>query len=85
MILVPNFSALFKWVWFLILPEKILAPNLFNLLNVNSAILDPRDTYTDAAEWTTKATDLASRFIKNFAQYTDNEQGQSLVKAGPSL
>ena len=56
-----------------------------SLPNVNSAILDPRDTYTDAAEWTTKATDLASRFIKNFAQYTDNEQGQSLVKAGPSL
>jgi len=28
---------------------------------------------------------LASRFIKNFAQYTDNEQGQSLVKAGPQV
>ncbi|MEK8179309.1 phosphoenolpyruvate carboxykinase (ATP) [Flavobacterium buctense] len=55
------------------------------LHDVNPAILDPRDTYTDAAEWSEKATDLASRFIKNFAQYTDNEQGQSLVEAGPQV
>jgi phosphoenolpyruvate carboxykinase (ATP) len=55
------------------------------LHDVNPAILDPRDTYTDAVDWNGKATDLASRFIKNFAQYTDNEQGQSLVKAGPQV
>ncbi|NNT70775.1 phosphoenolpyruvate carboxykinase (ATP) [Flavobacterium sp. IMCC34852] len=55
------------------------------LHDVNPAILDPRDTYTDTADWNEKATDLASRFIKNFAQYTDNEQGQSLVKAGPQV
>jgi phosphoenolpyruvate carboxykinase (ATP) len=55
------------------------------LHDVNSAILDPRDTYKNAADWSVKATDLASRFIKNFAQYTDNEQGQSLVKAGPQV
>lgn len=55
------------------------------LHDVNSAILDPRDTYADATEWETKATDLASRFIKNFVQYTDNEEGKSLVAAGPQL
>jgi phosphoenolpyruvate carboxykinase (ATP) len=33
----------------------------------------------------TKATDLAGRFIKNFVQYTDNAEGQNLVKAGPQL
>lgn len=55
------------------------------LHDVNPAILDPRDTYTDTTVWNEKATDLASRFIKNFAQYTDNEQGQSLVKAGPQV
>ncbi|MDI9256427.1 phosphoenolpyruvate carboxykinase (ATP) [Flavobacterium sedimenticola] len=55
------------------------------LHDVNSAILDPRDTYENAQDWQDKATDLASRFIKNFVQYTDNEQGQSLVKAGPQL
>lgn len=55
------------------------------LYDVNSEILDPRNTYADASEWTTKATDLAQLFIKNFAQYTDNEEGQRLVKAGPQL
>jgi len=56
-----------------------------SLHDVNSAILDPRDTYENVADWNTKAEDLASRFIKNFAQYTDNAEGQSLVKAGPQL
>ena len=55
------------------------------LNNVNAAILDPRDTYEAAKDWETKAEDLASRFIKNFAQYTDNDKGKSLVNAGPKL
>ena len=55
------------------------------LHDVNPAILDPRDTYTDVAEWNTKATDLAGRFIKNFVQYTDNSEGKKLVQAGPKL
>jgi phosphoenolpyruvate carboxykinase (ATP) len=56
-----------------------------SLHDVDSNILDPRNTYVDSNEWNTKATDLAARFIKNFAQYTDNEKGQSLVKAGPKI
>ena len=55
------------------------------LHDVNSSILDPRDTYENVSDWNAKATDLASRFINNFTQYTDNEQGKSLVKAGPEL
>ena len=55
------------------------------LPGVDPAILDPRDTYADAAEWNTKAEDLASRFIKNFAKFTGNEEGKSLVAAGPQL
>jgi len=55
------------------------------LHDVNPAILDPRDTYENVTEWNTKATDLASRFIKNFVQYTDNSEGQNLVNAGPQL
>ena len=56
-----------------------------SLNHVNPAILDPRDTYADATEWQANAEDLASRFIKNFVQYTDNEEGKSLVAAGPQL
>ncbi|MFK7050990.1 phosphoenolpyruvate carboxykinase (ATP) [Flavobacterium columnare] len=55
------------------------------LHDVNSEILDPRNTYVDASEWQAKAEDLAGRFIKNFIQYTDNEEGEGLVKAGPQL
>jgi phosphoenolpyruvate carboxykinase (ATP) len=55
------------------------------LHDVNPSILDPRDTYADATEWQTKADDLASRFVKNFVQYTDNEEGKNLVAAGPQL
>ena len=55
------------------------------LEGVNTEILDPRNTYADAAEWTNKATDLGKLFVKNFVQYTDNEEGQNLVKAGPQL
>ena len=56
-----------------------------SLHDVNSAILDPRDTYENVSEWNKKATHLASLFVKNFEQYIDNTEGQSLVKAGPQL
>ena len=55
------------------------------LPGVDTGILDPRDTYADAAEWDKKAQDLAGRFVKNFAKYTGNDAGKALVKAGPEL
>ena len=55
------------------------------LNGVDPNILDPRDTYADAAEWDVKAKDLAERFIKNFAKFTGNDLGKSLVEAGPKL
>ena len=56
-----------------------------SLPGVDPAILDPRDTYADPAEWDAKAKDLASRFIKNFVKYTGNDAGKALVAAGPKL
>ncbi|MBQ7809632.1 MAG: phosphoenolpyruvate carboxykinase (ATP) [Clostridia bacterium] len=56
-----------------------------SLPGVDTGILDPRDTYADAAEWEAKAKDLAGRFVKNFAKYTGNEAGKALVAAGPEL
>ncbi len=55
------------------------------LPGVDPKILDPRDTYADAAQWTAKAEDLAARFIKNFKKYENNEAGKALVAAGPQL
>lgn len=55
------------------------------LHGVDTKILDPRDTYADVSEWDNKAKDLATRFIKNFVKYTDNDEGKELVAAGPSI
>jgi len=55
------------------------------LEGVDTGILDPRDTYADAAQWEEKAKDLAGRFIKNFKKYENNEAGKALVAAGPQL
>lgn len=56
-----------------------------SLPNVTEGILDPRNTYASAAEWEAKAKDLASKYIANFEQYTDNEEGKRLVAAGPQI
>jgi phosphoenolpyruvate carboxykinase (ATP) len=55
------------------------------LHDVDPGILDPRDTYSDPAEWDRKAKDLAQRFIANFQQFTDTEEGKALVASGPQL
>lgn len=57
-----------------------------SLEGVDGRILDPRDTYADPAEWERKARDLAERFINNFRQFTDNEEGKRLEReAGPKI
>ncbi|NQV78631.1 MAG: phosphoenolpyruvate carboxykinase (ATP) [Lutibacter sp.] len=56
-----------------------------SLPGVDSAILDPRDTYKKTEDWTSKASKLGSLFINNFVKYTDNEEGKALVAAGPQL
>ena len=40
------------------------------LPGVDSAILDPRDTYANQSEWNEKAEHLAQLFITNFDRYT---------------
>jgi phosphoenolpyruvate carboxykinase (ATP) len=62
---------------------NFVVPTALN--NVDSTILDPRNTYANANDWQTKATDLATLFIANFIQYTDNEEGKKLVNAGPQV
>ena len=52
---------------------------------VEGDILDPRKTYSNAAEWDGKAKELAERFVNNFVKFTDTDEGKSLVEAGPKL
>ena len=53
------------------------------LKGVDTNILDPRNTYSDASEWEVKAKDLAARFQNNFKKF--EHLGGDLVKAGPQL
>ncbi len=55
------------------------------LPNVSEGILDPRSTYSSESEWEAKARDLGARYVKNFEQYCDTEEGKNLVSAGPTL
>jgi len=55
------------------------------LPGVDCAILDPRSTFEEEGEWDRRARKLASLFIGNFNQFTDNEEGRELVKSGPQL
>ncbi|MFY1045247.1 phosphoenolpyruvate carboxykinase (ATP) [Chryseobacterium sp. GP-SGM7] len=56
-----------------------------SLPNVSEGILDPRNTYSDVAEWEEKAKDLASKYIKNFEQYCGNDEAKKLIASGPQL
>lgn len=55
------------------------------LPNISEGLLDPRDTYKEKEDWTKKALDLSSRYIKNFEQYTNTEEGKRLINVGPTL
>jgi len=55
------------------------------LPNVSEGILDPRDSYSNVAEWEEKAKDLAAKYITNFEQYCNTEEGKKLIASGPQL
>lgn len=48
------------------------------LKNVAGAILDPRASYKEKAEWYCKARDLSRQFVDNFELYAKFADGQSL-------
>jgi phosphoenolpyruvate carboxykinase (ATP) len=50
---------------------------------VESDILDPRKTYAEQQQWSSKAQELALLFVDNFTKFTDTQDGKALVKAGP--
>lgn len=54
------------------------------LPGVDPAILDPRDTYQDVAEWDEKAKNLARLFRENFVKFEGHEAGKQLAPYGPT-
>jgi phosphoenolpyruvate carboxykinase (ATP) len=52
---------------------------------VDSKILNPRNLWQKAEDWDVSAVKLAKKFIANFENFTDNEEGKRLVAAGPKI
>lgn len=52
--------------------------------DVPDDVLDPSASWGDKAEYDRRYKDLASRFIQNFAKFTD-ETSQDVIEAGPKL
>jgi len=50
---------------------------------VDPYILNPKNTWKYESAYTKQAEKLADRFIENFNQFLDTEEGQRLVAAGP--
>ena len=70
--------------------ETIVVPTFnfeipISLNGVDSEILDPRKTYDNDEIWNKKAIELGTLFVKNFVQYTHNQEGAALVNAGPKV
>ena len=56
-----------------------------SLACVDQKLLDQRNLWPSEEAWTAAAKELAAMFIKNFENFTDNEEGRRLVSAGPIL
>ncbi len=55
------------------------------LPGVDAKLLNPRNHWSNPSDWDAAARSLAQKFIDNFKTFTDNEWGQRLVAAGPTL
>lgn len=56
-----------------------------SIAEVDSHVLNPRNSWANPADWDVAAKGLAQKFIKNFENFTDNEAGRRLIAAGPQL
>jgi len=52
---------------------------------VDEKILDPANGWETRTKWHIAATDLALKFINNFAKFTSNPETAELVEAGPGI
>ena len=52
---------------------------------VDRKLLNRRNLWGCQEEWDKSAESLAKKFINNFENFTDNDEGKRLVSAGPQL
>jgi phosphoenolpyruvate carboxykinase (ATP) len=55
------------------------------LHDVDSHVLNPRNTWKDQAAYDATLQKLGGMFVTNFERFTDTENGRALVAAGPEL
>ena len=67
----------------LVKPFNLFVPKHIN--GLDDSLLNPENAWADKKAYKESADQLASFFIKNFENFSDTEQGKSLVAAGPSL
>jgi len=60
----------------------LMIPKYVN--GVDSAVLNPSKSWKSEAEYIQQAEMLAEKFINNFKNFTDTEEGLKLVAAGPN-
>jgi phosphoenolpyruvate carboxykinase (ATP) len=68
--------------------QKIPIFNLeipISINNIDSKILDPRNSYENKNKWIENAQKLAQMFNKHFKQFTDTEESVNLEKFGPNF
>ncbi len=61
----------------------LMIPKTVN--GVNPKILNPRNIWADPTAWDAGAKSLGEKFIRNFENFTDNDEGKRLVGAGPKV
>ncbi len=62
-------------------PFGVMVPK--NVNGVDPKILNPKNTWKYETAYMKQANELAEKFIANFERFTDTEEGQRLVAAGP--
>jgi len=68
--------------------EVVKPFNLFipkSIKNIDSAILNPENSWSDKEAYKASATQLAEAFIKNFENFTENKDAKILVSFGPTV
>ncbi|MDL2308289.1 phosphoenolpyruvate carboxykinase (ATP) [Bacteroidales bacterium OttesenSCG-928-B11] len=68
--------------------EKVRPFNLYipkQIEGIDTRILNPQNVWADKDAYEKAANELAGFFIKNFENFTDNEDGAALIQFGPTL
>ena len=64
-------------------PFNLVIPK--HVTDVDDNILNPENSWTDKEAFKKNANELAAAFIKNFANFSDTEEGKALIPFGPQI